>query len=919
MKIQILNKNNNQFYEVDEAPIFTECYNETLDTGTVIISNQENEIKIEPYDIIAIYKNNNDFWKYMCVDTYTRVMSSVKPKIYRYEITLFSETKQLEGIILPNLKITKLWNIRRNIYNYINQYMSEYCPKIRVSSTSSWSGNIDYKWKWTEALDDEHELLSNKFSDECPEMQWNTPTLREVLNDLMMVKDCIPIIKNGILSYMDLTQTKDDVSEDTHINSITTSKSSEDYVSELQVNLVNVTNNIENVNNFVTLTEYKTFSVQDNEVILTDSNLFLRTDYPIYKLKKLIMCFTARGDTATDGVIEWVEFDLCSIQGLVSEYQEWVTKYITYNTAAPNNLVQFADSQTWSLYYKRNTREIGNFSSKAKFFFLSDFLIEELPDRIVKYLYPQVTRVIKPKYYQLLFKVEYETLEGCLFRASKNDNVEHDRIVIDNQTNSYADSYNQGFLEYQKANRLGNEQLQINARYLPTDALMQIGDVYEDSVIYQCQYQYFKNHVEVNALATKNYILREYFTGVKSKIRSWAVVTGSEALVRHDLQKFYCEFSYSQHQDLFDSSVSLRYYDSYICEYLISPLKQYPTSPLKTCFVRSYIGGAWRPPVLTSVNYYCLNLINRLIGNSLVFTFKFLDNYWVGQSFDEYYVNISNMNSFGELTTSAYIEGGLPIEQNVYTTPDGECESLEIIYGDGVKVIPGSTVNDIVVGERPTSDQIKLTESNSYQRPKINIDSLYGIGYEYRKVGLTTIHRKDSQEILNQSTQFEFSTDTTNICFSKKWLERQQAVASDDNNPTLKIRAYDKSLYNFRNPNELPDGSYTEYNVTLKTFTTNNLTAKIEVHITSISNPVESIAENTLNNLLNNKCVYLMNNDDEILVVFNNVPNNNRKIADPETLGGAYVPYFDFYLNVLRSRNKNIYDSANRYLIIGKI
>ena len=61
MKIKILNKNLNhpeadpinysdiKVYNVDEAPIFTECYNETLDTGTVVISNQTDKIKDKRY------------------------------------------------------------------------------------------------------------------------------------------------------------------------------------------------------------------------------------------------------------------------------------------------------------------------------------------------------------------------------------------------------------------------------------------------------------------------------------------------------------------------------------------------------------------------------------------------------------------------------------------------------------------------------------------------------------------------------------------------------------------------------------------------------------------------------------------------------------------------------------------------------
>lgn len=938
MKIKVLNKNNNAFYEVDEAPVFVECYNETLDTGTVVISNQTDKIQISPYDIVEIYYDNNVRWKYMCVDTYTEIMTSINPKIYRYEITLFSETKQLEGVVLPNLKITKVWGETRSIFYYIKQYMDEYCPKVRIHTSVRSRVN---KFSLNDDLED-------KFSDECPEMQWNTPTLREVLNDLMMVADCIPVIKDCVLSYLDLTQVKNDISEDTHINYVTRSKSSEDYVSELQVNLVNVTNKTESVDNVVTRIEYVPFTVNDNEGTMNSNNILLKTKYPIYNLKSVKMMVPMIQKTQYDdtiGTAYWYQQDLMNIVennntfSIIYEYQEWITKDIDYlnmfNATSPNYLSEWKDYQNWSLYYTRGSNTITNFNSQLKYAVSTIVWWEEFLNKLVRNIYgvppgagpgvyPNTWYGMKSYYYDMVFKVEYETLEGCLFRASKNDDVEHEKVVIDNQTNSYVDSYSQGFLEYQKANRLGNEQLQINARYLPTDTLMEIGDTYEDSVIYQCQYQYFKNHIEVNALATKNYILREYFTGVKSKIRSWAIATGSEALTRHDLEKYYCEFSYSEYRDFL---LDIFDYDNFV-EYLISPIKNYASKPLVAAFVRtrwidyssSPSTARWYPD---SDEYYAIDLLSRIIGNSLVLTIAFDDNYWAGKSFDPRIItpNSFELSGVPKIKDSSLKNGGIAVLPHRYTNDNGENDAGTIVFGNGIKVT-SENYSDVQIGDVANGssfDKSKYFLYNIYKRPVVNEDNILGSNYDYRKFMISYYHKKDSQEITNISTQFEFSTDTTGICFSKKWLERQQAIATSNNYHNFKIRAYDKSLYNFRNPNELPSGDYVEYNVTLKTFTTNNLTAKVEVHITSISNPIESIAENTLNNLLNNNCVYLINSDNEILIAFNNVPNSNRKIAEPETLGGAYVPYFDFYLNILRSRNKNIYDSENHYLIVNHI
>ena len=171
------------------------------------------------------------------------------------------------------------------------------------------------------------------------------------------------------------------------------------------------------------------------------------------------------------------------------------------------------------------------------------------------------------RWYTTFFKIEYETTVDTVFQAGRTEAPTHERIITDNQTNSFVDAYNQGFMEYQKANRLGNQQLHINARYENDYSnILKIGDYYEDSIVFQTQYQIYKNHVEVNASATKDYILRDYFTGVKARIRSWKIADASQALVRHDLNKYYLEFSEKAKQEEISSSTEIDPYD------FVSPL-----------------------------------------------------------------------------------------------------------------------------------------------------------------------------------------------------------------------------------------------------------------------------------------------------------------------------------------------------------
>ena len=914
----------------------------------------------------------------MCVDTYTETMTCISPKIYRYEIQLMSEAKQLEGVVLPNLKITKMPDITRSIYDYIKQYIDEYAPKIRTNTSSPY--RWENKWKISGEVQSRFENI------ECPEMQWNTPTLREVLNDLMMVDDCIPTLRNGTLYLMDLTTINKDNEDNiidwsktpyaNYVNYVTRSKSAEDYVSELQCKLENVTNKSEEVNNVVTMTEYCHLSIPDNDATMTTKNITLKTKYPIYNLKSVKIMFPGTR-SYTDGqgtqlMRIWDSADLLALPrhdsgtfSIISEYQEWITKKIRYNAAGPTNFEDWANYQNFSLYYQRGSNEITNFSQVGKVnwfvIFGVNWILWELLTVRIMYENDTFGTDATPKWYNLLFTVEYETLEGCLFRASKNDDVEHERVVIDNQTNSMVDSYTQGFMEYQKANRLGNEQLQINVR-IPWPPIgirfMQIGDMFDDCVIYQCQYQFFKTHVEINALATKNYILREYFTGVKSKIRSWVIASGAEALTRHDLIKYYCEFSWRLHKERNtyyegdDFTMGLGELSlNNVGLYLLSPLTIYSAQPIKTCFIRTTDDSDdYHPAIYPDENnvksYYLIDLMSRVVGNSIVFTFGFLDNYWAGQSFhtqndfngetpdsDDKYIKSTDIqvvdNVLGVSTNDLVsATGGVPMYQHSYTDDKGENVGGEVIFGCGVHNAVG--YSEVQPGDNWWLSNNTLAATKSfvwfiYQRPRVfEYNIKYNDDYDYEEFRVPFYFHKDSQEITNLSTQLEFCTDTPDICFGKEWIRRQKAV-SITNNTTIgyKLYRFDVKRYNFRNPDDLPTGALDTINVKLgyrqlvDDDSNLNIRAVLALDYAALDSASEQEATEKGQGFADDSCFYLTDASDKVLLAFRNVPMAN--IGGGEINEGLWVPTYEIVLNILASRNKNIYDHNNPYLIVDKI
>ena len=733
MKLKILNKNNLinpelpldskyavsnlKEFEIVEGSVYKKNYNETLDSYIAKITNLSERIDIEPYDeVVLTDTNTNSVFGVsksytMLVDTYHETMVSVNPKIYDYEIYLFSKTKLLEGAICPNLAITpSRADDKRSIYFYISEYMRLYCPKKRVKV----NGSIEYQSIIKVPSDGE---FAAKFADSAPELQWNTPNLREVLNDLFIIKDCIPIVNaNNELDFLDLTKENNDITNEPTINYIERSQSSEDYVSEIQMNMQNVMNtSIDGVKNTVTTCERLTFNAEN--YLVNSDNVLLKTNYPILRVKHLWLYYVGvLHSTAFDdsGNFTIMKADLCDLQGnnFVKEKDEYETLPVIYRVGdIPSSISDKANTQNYCIYYTRYTNQISGFTSQTR---NSPFLwfetgvtntiqlLKQLAAETATNLPPDFAIIsdteTKPinSYFSSFFQIEYETTTESVFRAAKADNPANNRIIIDNQTNSFVDAYTQGKLEYQKANRLGNPMLNINQRTLNSgERLIDIGDYYIDGmdkyIIYSVEYQIYKDHTEVNAAATKDYILKNYFVGVKQKVRTW-VNAKDEALERHDIEKVYCEFA--EEAGSYDDGEQTLITD------LLSPILtgETETHPIKHCNVYTMYGGNRYPNGI--YYYYSLECLARIIGNSIVLTTGFRDNYTVSVTPDtkalfpngstEYIKFVGADVTFPVVSeditkatnTGGY--GGVPLANNKYVYDNGNFDRIVILYNDYV-------------------------------------------------------------------------------------------------------------------------------------------------------------------------------------------------------------------------------------------
>ena len=275
-------KNNTSAYNLVVGSVFKEELNETLDSGSIIISNveQERKLELEPYQYVYIYDTESNFEKYFLIDNFVENYVNLDTPYYEYTIALMSETKLLEKIQLPNRTIRNPLNAKLKVNELIGQFCKLYIPSVKYfdknSNTWSYHQIIDYQ----SVID-----VNSIFNVDCPDMEFNHPTLRQVLTSLMQVVGCLPRVINHKLTYVNLRLKPTEFvipSDRKYI--VSTSNSSDSYNTSIQT----LGENIVGENNIVK-NETLGFRDVENVFLKHTENLKLTTEFPIKEVKSLKM------------------------------------------------------------------------------------------------------------------------------------------------------------------------------------------------------------------------------------------------------------------------------------------------------------------------------------------------------------------------------------------------------------------------------------------------------------------------------------------------------------------------------------------------------------------------------------------------------------------------------------------------------
>ena len=492
-----------------------EKLNADLDEGMVIFTDTES-LSIQPFDEVVI--SIGDFDKNMLVSDIWRITVSYNtPKEYNYQTWLTSPTIQLQRIVLPNRTITQpISGTKTSIYEVMSNYVSIYAPDFTISS----------------------ELQTLTTNVDCPELQWNRPTLYEVFNDLLSEVDCVVTMKEfDVITYLDLNVVGDDIS-DVRFTDITLNQNAQDYANKIECEVENAIVNKRNT----TVVEWVSVKT-DDDALLTTSNAKIILEHTIDKINSILISYPIDGYSTvpltgtdiTSYLLEKMAYDLTKHSNSLGTVTGNLRRNRIYYEKGSNKIEGLTyDESTW----------IGITSDKA-------IINISKNAGLSAYGNSDITRIF--------MRVEYQTQDTVKFISNKTTSyasltTQTPNTLINNQETSYVDFNAFARKQQFTANRLANAYLELKGKF--TTGVPDLGDYYEDYKVAVRELSIDGNFINFKGTASENYVLQDMFTGIKTQRRYTSIATGSESLECNHIQELNFNLS-KQGNEVFMNSETL--------------------------------------------------------------------------------------------------------------------------------------------------------------------------------------------------------------------------------------------------------------------------------------------------------------------------------------------------------------------------
>ena len=507
-------------------------------------------------------------------------------KTYKYTLMLASEIKKAEFIPLPNLKITQplylfkdngnnvnnLIKEKNSIWFYLNQYVSTYNATERIGS------DIRTKYVLDKSVKDVFEKII------CPEMSITGRTLREALSALMVVKDRIPYIKDDVIYCIDLANNTG-VFNNTlgQVNYRRGQMSGNDYIFGLR------RNHSQSIAQDFSAHSIEQIGFRNSSTpLLKLDNLRVETTFPIYRINKMYMCYYK---PTTDGNFYYCKQDITKLVKLGSERMALSKDWEQFADDYPTTLDELAQYKLATVEYNIGSNQITGWGEKYTFprgWWIGEgtatyieniitFLDARYPKGVAGdfsannsnnpndlNVLPAITKnssgfaelytAIKNIFGQeislflksVTFIIDYVPFFSGTTVVKKGFGDVDDNLMSFDSPGPLVVLEKDGLNCKEKLERFGNKTFMYSYRYIPSfdgsttaySQLQPVGSIDNDinpgTIMFSREYSIYDNLVNAVYTGSKEYILKNYFTTVFAKYRTWSLMSFEESVKRNE-------------------------------------------------------------------------------------------------------------------------------------------------------------------------------------------------------------------------------------------------------------------------------------------------------------------------------------------------------------------------------------------------
>ena len=514
---------------------------------------------------------------------------------------------------------------------------------------------------------------------ETPEFQFTQSTLRECLQGVGAYIHAEPrliLADNGdLLVHFDKYGGNDESEFAKHYN-IYGAKSLSQNIESFATNIDSSVDNFVNSINYAssgTLVEpyvdgYKTVLAESSYVRITDSNMYIATQYPIRSIKSLKFGFDFTNDW------EKIDADITPYVFESAEYQ----KLSSYDTQYPN-------SKAYAIYYTIGQKGIYGLNFKQE-----DLFQEWKNYAIINIINSAIGKSVNVSdYWKLNFQVEYVPIYPA--RVQQNKSI----IDLQNIGKEWTKPYNQGQnmveTQYYGENlkgviaRLGNIDKTITyvINGFPS-VLPNVGDLFNDDYyISSSAVELYSYYTKITLALSKDFNKYSEYVGVNSTKRMYEI-SEQQAFNSEVSFREFCVFADTGDNSIKDSENTL----------LDNTRKESYYNILKNLFIQdnayinfkkiSFVNAQGIDEDGNSLPKVALPVIRSSFGNACLLSFKYEDNYSAGNySAYEQWKNDDNVNKSGFFTQTA-----------PYTDVYGRIKSLKLDFISSAQIKEGRLPED---------------------------------------------------------------------------------------------------------------------------------------------------------------------------------------------------------------------------------